>query len=267
MSNPRTSATAAPDFVSLTEISGDDVAAEQVERLARRYYWVGGHCAGKDVLEVACGAGQGLGYLQSIAKSVTAGDYTPALLDLARRHYGERVRLEHFDAQQMPFAAAAFDVVLILEALYYIPDLDRFFAECRRVLRPGGRLLIATANKDLFDFTPSPNSHRYLGVVELGTELARHGFTSAFFGDTPVAEVSARQRVLRPIKAAASKLGLIPSSMNGKKLLKRLFFGGLVKRPAEIGSDTAPKVAPAPLPGGRPDRNHKVVFCAATLGA
>lgn len=255
------------DFVSLTEISGDDVAAEQVERLARRYYWAGAYCAGKDVLEVACGTGQGLGYLASIAKSVVAGDYTPALLAKARAHYGSRFRFEQFDAQQMPFADDSSDVVMILEALYYVPDAHRFFAECRRVLRPGGVLLICTANKDLFDFTASPNSFRYLGVVELEAELAKHGFTTQFFGDTPVAKVSARQRVLRPVKAAASKLGLIPKSMNGKKLLKRLVFGGLVKMPHEIGADTAPRIAATPLTGGTPDREHKVIFCAARLGA
>ena len=267
MTDARSQDAAAPDFVSLTEISGDDVAAEQVERLARRYYWAGDYCRGKDVLEVACGTGQGLGYLGSVAKTLTAGDYTWPLLALARRHYGSRVQFGQFDAQQMPFAAATFDVILILEALYYIPDLDRFFTECRRVLRPGGRLLICTANKDLFDFNPSPNSHRYLGVVELGSELSKHGFKTALFGDTPVAAISARQRLLRPVKAAASRFELIPSSMNGKKLLKRLFFGGLVKMPAEIGIDTAAKVAPAPLPGGTPDKHHKVIFCAATLGA
>jgi len=263
--SPRTDVAA--DFVALTETSGDDVAQEQVERLARRYYWTGDYCVGKDVLEVACGTAQGVGYLASLAKSVVAGDYTPALLDVARAHYGSRFQFEQFDAQQMPFDDRAFDVVLILEALYYVPDADRFFAECRRVLRPGGKLLICTANKDLFDFTPSPHSFRYFGVAELEQELAKHGFTTNFFGDTPVAAVSVRQRLLRPVKAAVSRFGLMPRSMNGKKLLKRLFFGGLVKMPHEIGPDTAPRVPPTPLRGGGPDRAHKVVFCAATLGA
>jgi SAM-dependent methyltransferase len=253
------------DYVSLTEIAGDDVTSEQVERLARRYYWAASYCGGKDVLEVACGTGQGVGYLASVARSMTAGDYSGALLGIARRHYGTRFDLKEFDAQQMPFADAAFDVVVIFEASYYIPDLDRFFAEARRVLRPGGTLLIATANKDLFDFNPSPHSHRYLGVVEFKRELARHGFSTTFFGDTPVAEVSARQQLLRPVKAAAAKMGLIPKSMKGKKLLKRLVFGGLVKMPAELTAQTAPPVAPAGLADDRPDTTHKVLYCAARL--
>lgn len=255
------------DFVSLTEISGDDVTNEQVERLARRYYWAGEFCKGKDVLEVACGAGQGVGYLASLARSVTAGDYSEPLLEIARRHYGSRFTFQQFDAQQMPFSDNAFDVVLIFEALYYIPDVEKCFVECRRVLRPGGTLLIASANKDLFDFNPSPHSYRYLGVVELRQELGRHGFSTAFFGDTPVGSVSTRQRLLRPIKAFAARFGLIPKSMNAKKLLKRLVFGGLVKMPAEITVETAPRITPTPLPATAPDREHKVILCAAKLSA
>lgn len=253
------------DFVSVTEVAGDEVTREQVDRLARRYFWAGEYCNGKDVLEVACGSGQGLGYLASQARSVVAGDFSERLLDVARRHYGSRCTFRQFDAQQMPFADGSFDVVLMFEALYYVPDADRFFRECRRVLRPGGVLLIATANKDLFDFNPSPHSTRYLGVVELGEALARHGFAAAFFGDTPVSAVSARQRLLRPIKALAARLGLIPKSMSGKKLLKRLVFGSLIKMPAEITATTSERVAPTRLEAGRPDRTHKVIFCAAAL--
>lgn len=196
---------------------------------------------------------------------MSAGDYSEPLLAIARRHYGPRFNFEQFDAQCIPRGDAAVDVIVIFEAIYYIPDSERFFAECRRVLRPGGTLLIATANKDLFDFNPSPNSYRYLGVVELEQSLARHGFSTEFWGDTPLEELSARQRVLRPVKALASKLGLIPKSMNGKKLLKRLVFGGLVKMPAEIVSDTAPRLTPTRLANGIPDLRHKVIFCAATM--
>jgi SAM-dependent methyltransferase len=253
------------DFVSLTEIAGDDVTSEQVERLARRYYWAGDYCRGRDVLEVACGAGQGVGYLAALVRSVTAGDYSEAVLSVARRHYGDRQGFQRFDAQQLPFGDGRFDVVLIFEALYYVPDVRKFFDECRRVLRPGGVLLIATANKDLFDFTPSPHSHTYLGVAEFESELARAGFTASCFGDTPLEAVSARQQILRPVKAMASRLGLVPKSMSGKKLLKRLVFGSLVKMPAEVGPETATQVSPAPLAAGHPDRGHKVIFCEARL--
>jgi SAM-dependent methyltransferase len=254
------------EFVPLTELAGDDVTVEQVDRICRRYYWAGPYCKDRDVLEVACGSGQGVGYLGSLARSVQAGDYSEPILELARQHYGERFTFRSFDAQEMPFEAASFDVVLIFEALYYLPKVEKFFAECRRVLRPGGTLLIATANKDLSDFNPSPRSFRYLGVPELGAELGRLGFRCDFFGDTPIQAASLRQRLLRPVKAAAVKLGLIPKTMSAKKLLKRIVFGKLVRMPAEIGSSTGAWNIPTPLAPDRPDMSHKVLFCAAHPG-
>jgi hypothetical protein len=53
--------------------------------------------------------------------------------------------------------------------------------------------------------------------------------------------------------------------MSGKRLLKRLVFGGLVKMPAEVGPETATQVSPASLAAGHPDRGHKVIFCEARL--
>lgn len=255
----------ATDYVSVTELSGDDVTSEQVQRLARRYYWAADYCDGKDVLEVGCGAGQGAGILAAVAKSFVAGDVSIPLLDLARSHYGDRIDFRQLNALDLAVPDASFDVVAIFEAIYYVPDLDRFLAECRRVLRDGGTLLIVTANKDLYDFNPSEHSYRYLGVSELSAELGRRGFEVYCFGDTRASAVSLRQRMLRPLKAAASRAGLIPNSMQAKKLLKRFVFGNLVRMPAEVTDKTATKEAPTPLDATKPDTIHKVIYCEARL--
>jgi ubiquinone/menaquinone biosynthesis C-methylase UbiE len=254
-----------PDFISVTEISGDEVTREQVERLCNRYYWAGRYCSDKDVLEVACGTGQGLGYLAGLAKSIEAGDYSGPILDIARKHYGKRISLRQFDAQSMPFADHSLDVIILFEALYYLPNVEQFIRQCARVLRPGGMVLIATANKDLFDFNPSPHSHKYYGVRELQDVFSQFGFKAQFFGDTPVDSVSLRQKILRPVKRLVVSLNLMPKSMAGKKLLKRLVFGNLVAMPAEIDENTAEYVEPNPIASDSPDSRHKVIYCAATL--
>ena len=223
------------DYVSVTEIAGDEVAQEQVDRLCNRYYWAGQYCAWKDVVEAACGSGQGLGYLSKIARSLEAGDYSPQILDIARQHYGDRIDFKQFDAQNMPFGDKTKDIIILFEAIYYLSDAEQFVTECVRVLRPGGKVLIATANKDLYDFNPSPHSYNYYGVVELNDLFARHGFETEFFGDTPVEGISIRQRILRPIKKLAVMLGLMPKTASGKKWLKRIVFGNMLKMPAEIG--------------------------------
>lgn len=253
------------DFSTVTELAGDEITAEQLNRLCHRYYWAGAFCAGKDAIEAACGTGPGLGYLSGLARSLRAGDYTPSILMLAKRHYGDRVDLRQFDAQAMPFPDGSADSIILFEALYYLPDAAQFVNECRRILRPGGYVLIATANKDLYDFNPSPHSYRYYGVVELQDLFGRSGFAVECFGYLSIHEVSLRQRVLRPVKKLAVRLGLIPGTNSGKKLLKRVVFGSMTKMPAEITADMIPFSPPKALAPNKPDREHKVIYCAARL--
>ncbi len=268
------------NYISVTEIAGDDVTQEQIDRLCNRYYWAGQYCSEKDVVEVACGTGQGLGYLLKIANSLEAGDYSDQIIAIARQHYEDRIILRQFDAQNMPFGDQSKDVFILFEAIYYLPDAERFVSECDRVLRPGGVVLTATANKDLYDFNPSPNSCQYFGVVELNRLYSKYGFKTEFFGDTPLDKVSLRQKLLRPVKKGVISLGLMPKSMAGKKLLKRLIFGNLITMPAEIGPSitqiTQKKedgsglyrghyVEPDRISGREPDKVHKVIYCMATL--
>lgn len=271
------------DYVQVTEIAGDEVTQEQIDRLCNRYYWAGQYCADKDVVELACGTGQGLGYLKGIAKTMEGADYSEPILSIARKHYSDRVTLRQFDAQDMPYEDQSKDVLILFEAIYYLPDAEKFVKECTRVLRPGGRVLIATANKDLFDFNPSPYSHKYFGVVELNGLFGKFGFQTEFFADAPVAKVSLRQKILRPIKKIVVSLGIMPKSMAGKKLLKKLVFGGLLEMPAEIGpqitqigADSGKEVGeenvyrgyyqvPDSISCKEKNASHKVIYCMATL--
>lgn len=252
------------DYTDVTEMAGEEISVEQLHRLADRYYWAGTFTDGKDVIEIACGTGPGLGYLKRRAKSLRAGDVSQAMVDRVRHHYGDRVDVRRFHAEEMPFPDNSADVILLLEALYYLRSAERFAAECRRILRPGGVVLISNANKDIFDFNPSPYSHAYHGVVELARLFGTRGFRTEFWGSTPLAEISFKQKLLRPVKKIAVSLNLIPGSMSGKRLLKRLVFGRPVPMPAEITGDTAPTVVPpTALSAAEPSRDFKVIYCAA----
>ncbi|MCP5138992.1 MAG: class I SAM-dependent methyltransferase [Chromatiales bacterium] len=253
------------DFQDVTEMAGEPITSEQLDRLCHRYAWASRYCAGKDVVELACGTGPGIGVLNGVAGSFEAGDFSGPMIERVRQHYGGRVVVRQFDAQAMPYPDQSKDVLIIFEALYYLPDVPAFIRECRRVLRPGGKVLIATANKDLPDFNPSPYSHLYLGVAELGEQFAKEGFETSCFGYLSVSAVSAKQRLLRPVKQFVVASGLMPKTMRGKQLLKRLVFGKPVPMPAEIAESSAPVIEPAPLPAGVPDRSHKVIYCVATL--
>jgi len=252
-------------YATVTEIAGDKVTQEQVDRLCNRYYWAGQYCMNKDVVEAACGSGPGLGYLSNISNSFVAGDYDEGILEITRKHYGNRIELIRFDAQKMPFDDKSKDVIILFEAIYYLPDASEFVRECARILRSGGNVLIATANKDLYDFNPSPYTFKYYGTVELNELFSSHGFVTECFGYLSMHEVSLRQRVLRPVKKLAVNLGLMPKTTHGKKWLKKIVFGKMTTMPAEIKEGMAPYRAPIPTSVMEPDHEYKVVYCAARL--
>jgi SAM-dependent methyltransferase len=148
------------------------------------------------------------------------------------------------------------DVVILFEAIYYLPSVEKFISECRRVLRDGGKVLIATANKDLYDFNPSQNSYKYYGIVELKELFTKQKFIGKFYGNTPVDKLSLRQKFFRPVKKWAVKFSLVPKTLEGKKIIKKLIFGCLVKMPAEIKENMVPFIELTKLSSSQPDNKQ-----------
>jgi ubiquinone/menaquinone biosynthesis C-methylase UbiE len=99
-----------------------------------------------DVLEVACGTGRVTRYLResaSPAVKVVASDISQAMLDYAKRSLGAPpgVEWQEADACELPFADAAFGVVVCAFGVMFVPDKPACFREARRVLRKGGTFL------------------------------------------------------------------------------------------------------------------------------
>ena len=135
------------DYSLLTEVPGSLASSEQINRMVTRYRFARDYCRGKDVLEVACGSGQGLGPLAEAARTVVGGDYMENLLRKAQSHYGSRIPLIRLDAQALPFRRETFDVVILYEAIYYLEEPARFVAECKRILRPADMCSSANPTK------------------------------------------------------------------------------------------------------------------------
>ena len=214
------------DYSTVTETWGLGASPEQLAMQYFRYRMAAEAAQGGAVLEIGCGSGMGLPYLSAHARMVVGGDYTMGLLQEARRHVAG-ANLVRMDAQHLPFRDHVFDAVLMLEMIYYVADQQAAFTESRRVLKPGGRLMVCLPNRDRPDFNPSPFSTRYPGLGEIAELFTRSGFEVRVYGNFSVEEESLRGRILRPIRHLAVSRNLIPGSMRAKSMLKRMLYGKL----------------------------------------
>ncbi|WP_290055506.1 class I SAM-dependent methyltransferase [Amycolatopsis solani] len=99
--------------------------------------------AGGDVLEVAVGTGLNLPRYPA-GVTLTGLDLSEGMLAVARaRELAHPVTLRQGDAQDLPFEDASFDTVVCTFGLCAIPDPAAAVGEMARVLRPGGRLILA----------------------------------------------------------------------------------------------------------------------------
>jgi SAM-dependent methyltransferase len=254
------------DYSAVTEQTGDLVSQEALSMLYSRYRYASQYCEGKLVLEVACGPGLGLGYLAKHARVIVGGDYTRSLVETARRSSQAFLSLIRINAQALPFGDESLDVVVCYEALYYFPEPARFLAECRRVLRSQGRLLLSTANPEWTDFNPSPQSRQYYSGHALVRLLEAHGFSTDLLAAFPARRDSIRDYLVSWIKRLAVRFHLIPSTMKGKQFLKRLFLGKLVPVPSVLMDGLAPYCPPVPVKSDHSLRHYKVLFAVARRG-
>lgn len=102
------------------------------------------------ILDVGCGIGGSSLYLaEKFAAAATGITLSPVQANRASQRaaaagLSDRTHFQVADALQMPFADESFDLVWTLESGEHMPDKQQFLAECFRVLKPGGTLLMAT---------------------------------------------------------------------------------------------------------------------------
>jgi SAM-dependent methyltransferase len=124
------------------------------------------------ILDIAFGGGRTTKYLLPVSRDYTGIDYTPEFVEAARRKF-PGVELLCRDARDLSsFADATFDFVMFsFNSLDYVPHEDRLRAlgEILRVLKPGGRFLFSTHNRDHVDFNRLP----WQGRLSLSTVFVK----------------------------------------------------------------------------------------------
>ncbi len=158
--------------------------------LAEENYWFRRHevvyqrlrdrCAGRDVLEAGCGEGYGADLIADVARQVIGLDYDEATVAHVRARY-PRVDMRHGNLAELPLPDGSVDVVVNFQVIEHLWDQPQFVAECARVLRPAGVLLMSTPNRVTFspgrDTPINPFHTRELNAGELTELLEGAGFT------------------------------------------------------------------------------------------
>lgn len=190
-----------------------------------------------DALEIGAGTGYfTLNLLQLGAiRRATVSDISPGMLSTLAEtadRLGLAVDAVRAEAEELPFADGSFDLVFGHAVLHHIPDLDRAFAEFRRVLRPGGTIafcgepsrygdrlaavpkrcgnLVAPAWRRLVGAGPLPPAGGGPDGHELESEVDVHSFSPA------------------GLRAAAERAGFDSVRIRGEELLANA-YGWLVR--------------------------------------
>ena len=149
------------------------------------------------ILDIGCGGGRTVGEL---AKAADAGkvygiDYAEGSVAASRNHNRQliadgRVHIERGSVSKLPFSDCMFDLVTAIETQYYWPHLQDDMKEVRRVLKPGGKLLVIAENYKggRFDWFEGPVMRFLLGSSRLGPQDQRSLFEGSGYTDIQIAE-------------------------------------------------------------------------------
>jgi SAM-dependent methyltransferase len=143
-----------------------------------RYALACGLARGIDTLDIACGEGYGTNLLASHAASVVGVDVSAdAIAHASHKYKRSGLRFLHGSATAIPLPDASVDLVVSFETLEHLHEHDQMLAEIRRVLRPGGRLIMSSPDKRFYtDATGHKNQYhlRELYCEEFRTLIDRH---------------------------------------------------------------------------------------------
>lgn len=132
-----------------------EVAGQIAFEHLHRYHYAARFCAGKQVLDVACGEGYGSQILSKVAASVTGVDIAAETVEHARARYGsDHLRFVEASAALLPLDDASVDVVVSFETIEHHEQHEEMLSEIRRVLRPGGLLVLSSPNKQYYTIEP-----------------------------------------------------------------------------------------------------------------
>jgi ubiquinone/menaquinone biosynthesis C-methylase UbiE len=188
----------------------------------------GAPLAGRQVLEVGCGRGGGAAFVarHHAPQRLVAIDRSPRAIAFCRSRFkAPTLDFREGDAEHLHFADAVFDAVLNVESSHCYGDVDAFFREVRRVLRPGGCFLYADfrPREELEGWRAALNAAGF--TIEAERDLTP-GVVAALEADDAQKRSMIAGLVDRPLKGVFHQF----AAVRGTALFDELWAGALSYR-------------------------------------
>ena len=191
-----------------------------------RYRFASQLVAGKDVLDIASGEGYGSAWLARYARSVVGVDISPESVTHAKARYAAgNLEYRVGSCSAIPLGAATVDAVVSFETIEHLHEHEEMMREVKRVLRPGGVLVISSPDK--FEYSDKPRFQNPFHVRELyrsefSALLSQHFRHFALYGQR-VLVGSVIFPELAPTKISFERLG-DPDDESSEKLPAPLYL-------------------------------------------
>lgn len=172
-----------------------------------RYVFAARLARAKRVLDLGCGTGYGTAEISKSAAMVLGLDISADAVTHVKQSYSHpNVRLVRASATAIPVRNASFDLVVAFEVIEHIAEWSKLLEEVRRVLAPGGQLVVSTPNKSYYAETrklsgPNPFHSHEFEFAEFNEAL------NAYFPHVSLfTENHADGIVFKPVRNAASSV-------------------------------------------------------------
>jgi len=153
-----------------------------------RYEWCTPYVQGKRILDIASGEGYGSYALSRNAATVTGVDISAEAVAHAQAKYTDRTNLTFIEgsAANIPLPDWSVDVVVSFETIEHHDQHEEMMAEIRRVLVPGGLLIMSSPNKKIYsDLAGGDHNHFHIKELyfsELDDLIRRHFSNVRYYG-------------------------------------------------------------------------------------
>ena len=158
------------------------------ERLIDIFVRLSGLPKGARIADLGCGSGVFSSVLQRRGYTCTGVDLSPALIRIAKEKY-PGIEFIEGDVENLPFADASFDGVLLAGVLHHFSERGAFLAEVKRILKPGGKFVAFDPNRmnpamylyrdrssPLYSSVGVTENERPVLAPEIASEFAAAGF-------------------------------------------------------------------------------------------